>query len=395
MSLVAVGVDRSPPGGGVDQRRAGLHRLTVGERAALEHGVGGEHDVAAARLGQLLLEREDFPLEGGGVVAGGALEVAELTEGGLSPLLRIERGRTRRREVFGPTTLQQGFFKIAASHSNYLLARGNAGETAGALGYLHDPLEHSLRILELVFSDESAARTLLASALERALTLGVRYVEIDVSASAPRLQRTLLELGFVPCAYIPAMVFRDVERLDVVRFAWLSPDSVEETAPLEAPALALAESVRAEFAKSAVLPELRRALVELAPFEGLSEEQMQRVAGACRLRYFCAGQKLFGQGEQADGLFLVLQGRVRVEHDGRAIGHVEAGQLLGEFSALSGETRAATALATGPVSTAFLDRNVLTQLTRRRPDVGLVIYRNIALGLGRKLRVLDHSVSQV
>lgn len=50
---------------------------------------------------------------------------------------------------------------------------------------------------------------------------GVDYVEIDVNADVPRMQRTLLELGFVPAAYIPAMVFHHVERLDVVKMVYL------------------------------------------------------------------------------------------------------------------------------------------------------------------------------
>jgi hypothetical protein len=43
-----------------------------------------------------------------------------------------------------------------------------------------------------------------------------RAVLCYVSAHAPRMQRTLIELGFLPVAYLPALVFHDVERLDVV-----------------------------------------------------------------------------------------------------------------------------------------------------------------------------------
>ena len=51
--------------------------------------------------------------------------------------------------------------------------------------------------------------------------VGVCCIEVDVSAYAPRMQRTLVELGFLPVAYLPALVFHEVERLDVVKMVRL------------------------------------------------------------------------------------------------------------------------------------------------------------------------------
>ncbi len=327
---------------------------------------------------------------------GGEFETEALTAAGLPPLLRIERGRTQGREVFGPTTLQQGFFKIRASESDYLIARRLGTEdVAGAIGTTHDALEDTLRINELVYSDELAVRYLLHTTLLRAEALGVRYVELDVSADAARLQRTLIELGFVPAAYIPAMVFADVERLDVVRFVYLQPSDDVVQPQLESEAAPIAQHVLSDFSKSYVLPKLKQAFERLAPFEGLSHEQAQRVACACRLRHFADGQELFAQGERPEGLFVVLEGEVSIERDQRRVGVVAAGELLGEFSAISGQERAASGTARGSVTTAFLDRESIQALTRRRPDIGVVMYRNIALGLGKKLRELDKTLGQV
>ena len=49
--------------------------------------------------------------------------VSELTTDGFSRLLRIERGRIRNREIFGPMRLQYGYFKLISHHSKYLVAR--------------------------------------------------------------------------------------------------------------------------------------------------------------------------------------------------------------------------------------------------------------------------------
>ena len=50
-------------------------------------------------------------------------------------------------------------------------------------------------------------------------SLNSKYIEVDLSAYSPRIQKTFLDLGYFPTVYCPAMVFQDVERMDVVRFA--------------------------------------------------------------------------------------------------------------------------------------------------------------------------------
>jgi hypothetical protein len=52
-------------------------------------------------------------------------------------------------------------------------------------------------------------------------TAGQKYqaevLTCDVNAEKPRLQQTLLELGFLPAAYVPGMVFHRTHRPDVVK----------------------------------------------------------------------------------------------------------------------------------------------------------------------------------
>ena len=107
-------------------------------------------------------------------------------------------------------------------------------------------------------------------------------IEVDVSAHAPRMQRTLLELGFLPCAYIPAMVFSDVERLDIVRMVRLFVPRTSRPLTLSPRAQAVADVVLPLFQSRHVLPQIERAVTELPLFQGLDPEQVRRVASACR-----------------------------------------------------------------------------------------------------------------
>lgn len=324
-------------------------------------------------------------------------EVETLSAEGLPALLRIERGRVRRRRVFGPARLQYGTFMLEAKSATYLIAREPAagaghGPVAGAVGFIHDQSERTVRIFELITRGDEAVRFLLDELTARCLRdWDVDYAEIDVSAHGPRLQRTLLELGFLPAAYVPAMVFHEVERLDVVRFVRLFVPP--ELGPLDlTPATrAIADRVLPAFKEQAVLPTLAAAMGHLALFDGLTDEQARRLAGACDVQEFREGEPLFTEGDPPDRLFLLVDGTVRVAlgSPAREVAEVGAGESLGEMAVLTGEPHSASATAGARVLAACLTREALERLGRRRPDIGIALYRNLAVSLGRKLLRTD------
>ena len=321
---------------------------------------------------------------------GAEFEIEELTSEGYSSLLRIERGRVRNREIFGPLRLHYGFFKLRASSSTYLLAR-DGERVAGALGYTYDEFEGNVRIFELVHLEESAIRALLVALHERCRESGVVAVEVDVAAHAPRMQRTLLEYGYVPAAYVPALAFHRTERLDVVKMWRLLGRLGETRYDLTPETAKIADIVLAGFTRRDVSPRILEAAHDISLFQGLGEEQLSRFAGEFGQRDFAVGDVVFRPGESADEMYIVLSGRVEIvmpEHD-HPVGAVGQGECLGEVALLSGAPHSAEATAVRPVEAAVLRRDSLVQLERRRPDIGVVLYRNLAMGLGEKLLRTD------
>jgi GNAT superfamily N-acetyltransferase len=319
---------------------------------------------------------------------GETFDLSELTADGYSSLLRIERGRVRHREIFGPMRLHYGFFKLQARKSRYLIAR-EGGRVAGAVGYMVDPTESTVRVFELIAIHDHVIRPLLTG-LERHCRedLRVSYVEVDVSGHAPRMQRTLAELGFLPAAYVPALVFEDVERLDIVKMVRLLVRPDVDTRFLTPQARALAEVVLRPFRSRDVFPRIAAAVAELPLFAGLSGEQVTRLAGVCTVSAFEEGEVIFLQGEVGQDVHLVLQGEVAIRMAGSAdpVGLVRSGECLGEMSLLTAAPHSATAAARTRVETAVLRHHDLAELIRLRPDIGLHLYRNLAVGIGEKLK---------
>ena len=324
---------------------------------------------------------------------GGEYEVQELTAQGYSSLLRIERGRLRHREIFGPLRLHYGFFRLRSGDSTYLIAR-RENRVVGAIGFTLDKLENMVRVFEMINLEDEAVRLLLED-LERRCRweYDVSYIEIDVSAYAPRMQRTLLELGYLPSAYVPALAFHRVERLDVLKMSRLLVPFEPGELSLIPPAEGVAQLVLKGFERMEVVPRLGEMVNQAGLFAGLSEEQVSRLAAACGHATFEPGDYVFHEGEECADTYLILDGEVVVEVSGRSepLGRVVSGECLGEVALLTETTHSASARVARAVRAAVFTRDELVELVRQRPDIGVVLFRNVARGLGEKLRRADRS----
>jgi CRP-like cAMP-binding protein len=83
--------------------------------------------------------------------------------------------------------------------------------------------------------------------------------------------------------------------------------------------------------------------------------------GRPSVRSFEPGEVVTLQGEPVEGLFVVLDGMLSVEVDGREVGDVGPGAVIGERAALEGGTRTATLRATTPVKAAFVDAAAVSE----------------------------------
>jgi CRP-like cAMP-binding protein len=142
------------------------------------------------------------------------------------------------------------------------------------------------------------------------------------------------------------------------------------------------------------LPDLARAVPNIDLFSNLNDEQIPNLAQVCNLRKFNAGEHIFQQNEMAESAYIILDGSVQIQsHEGQLIGVVKEGECLGEIALLTGRKHALDAIAKTKVSSAEIPHYALQTLVNRRPDIGTIIYRNLAVGLGEKLKRADESIS--
>jgi RimJ/RimL family protein N-acetyltransferase len=318
-------------------------------------------------------------------------EIEELESAGVSPLLRIERGRLKNPEIFGNLSLSYGFFKIATDQAHYLVAK-EKGVTLGAVGFTVDTIDKKIKVLELIEFDDEVKGFLLETLVKTAPEkFNVQYIEMDISAYSTRMQKTLDRLGFVPVAYCPSMVFRGVERLDVVRMAKLIfPPDVKN--------LKLTDMAQDMFKLAMKDLEIKKMGMEITEvtrqsdiFQGLSDGELSQLAQICRMTSFPAGKTICSEGECGSDIFVLAEGRASVlaKKTGSRkskIGSIGQGEIFGEMSIIEELPRMADLVTDIDSKLVVIDRFELENLMNRNNHLGKIVMQNMAKGLSRKLR---------
>ena len=130
--------------------------------------------------------------------------------------------------------------------------------------------------------------------------------------------------------------------------------------------------------------QLFRQCRSLAP---VSELAMREVFSAAEARSYRAGELMIRQGDQADGLLILMEGtahaELRLEDGSRRIGQFRGGDLVGEMALVTREARSADVIADAPVRALLVPTEAFDRLAVRHLELALVLTQLVADRLGR------------
>ena len=114
----------------------------------------------------------------------------------------------------------------------------------------------------------------------------------------------------------------------------------------------------------------------VAFLDGLEEVDIRELASASRQRTVQPGELVFAEGDEADGLYVVASGLVKVVGVDDAGAEVDLttlgpGELFGELALLEGGRRSASVRAVDESRLTVIDRDAFLDLVARRPAVAL------------------------
>ena len=131
-------------------------------------------------------------------------------------------------------------------------------------------------------------------------------------------------------------------------------------------------------------------------FNGLSLEEVKKLARALHSIPFAPGEVLTRQGAEAHWLYIILSGtvsvRVRRDEIEQEIAQLGSGQFFGEMGLLTGEARTATVVAIDEVECYRLGKQAFQEMVTERPELANDVASELArrrLGLSAAQENLD------
>lgn len=119
-------------------------------------------------------------------------------------------------------------------------------------------------------------------------------------------------------------------------------------------------------------------------FQQLPPEQIAALEGQCRVKAFPRATPVYLPSDQADGVMLLAQGRVKIgslTEDGKQsiLAFVEPGELFGELALMGGQEREEFAETVEKSMIVLIPNDAMQQLLLRNPRLSLGVTRLIGL----------------
>ena len=92
-------------------------------------------------------------------------------------------------------------------------------------------------------------------------------------------------------------------------------------------------------------------------FKNLTPHELTNVAERMTRRQYMPGEIIIHEGEVGEELFLISEGEVEVDREGREVARLGPGDFFGELALMSGNPRNANVVATRPVDTYVLGKD--------------------------------------
>jgi hypothetical protein len=292
-------------------------------------------------------------------------------------------------EVSGLFNMGSGYLRsFSGTPFRAILAQREDKVIAG-LAYYLDPYDRCLRMIQSFSQDDLTMGALFRQVLKIGQSqLDAVYVEVDVLVTAPRLLKTTEQLGFVPIAYLPEFSFQNGHFTDVVKLVKLNMVYSPADSKFTPNAFAIAEIVDRNFHDQKIGLAIINLLRELPIFDGLGDGELRKIARLFTQKLFRAGEKVFSKGDSGKEAYVVMRGAIDIflEEQSEPIATVKNGEIFGELAFLDGAARVAMAVAKRASILLVIQRSAFQALSQHEPHLGMVVMRNVAKELSRRLR---------
>jgi len=112
-------------------------------------------------------------------------------------------------------------------------------------------------------------------------------------------------------------------------------------------------------------------------FEEIETEQLDQLITKIKLINFDENTVIFKQGEVAENMYILAQGKVKVEKDGEEIAELNEGDFFGEMALISAIPRNATVTTNTKCLCISLSQSNFLELVSTDPSIALKVSKAV------------------
>ncbi len=132
-------------------------------------------------------------------------------------------------------------------------------------------------------------------------------------------------------------------------------------------------------------------------FQGCSRQELEILKLYLHERHYLAGEIVFDEGEEGEGVYIVISGKFRASRKGmlkkKNLGEILPGECFGEISLLKSTPRLATVVAEEPSVALAMFRSELHRLADARPRLGFKVAVQVARLMSARLQRMIEGTS--
>jgi CRP-like cAMP-binding protein len=107
-----------------------------------------------------------------------------------------------------------------------------------------------------------------------------------------------------------------------------------------------------------------------------------------------SGEEIFAEGDRGDGIYFILEGKVRVitftsDFKEIVLGELEAGQIFGEMALIDYKPRSASVIPVVPCKLAFMSKEKFDHLVQTKSDLTYRFMSSVCLSIFRHILRLN------
>ncbi|WP_137888266.1 cyclic nucleotide-binding domain-containing protein [Pseudomonas sp. 2FE] len=125
--------------------------------------------------------------------------------------------------------------------------------------------------------------------------------------------------------------------------------------------------------------------------DALARLKQPEIRPATGFQHFAAGEELIHQGDEADHVFIIIEGRAEAYVDGHKVGDVQKDEIFGAMAVFTREKRSATVLASEPCTVMAIPKEQFLSLMQSNPRIAHSLVESMA----RRIDLLNKEVTRL